>query len=119
MQQTSLDDQLLHGRPQEVFSYLRAWDGDEKSRLPSPASPAHFPPSLRGRNLPAEEEGSNQPLRCTLGKSKDAFLCVGQFPCVHGNKMIQMGRGGQGELEHCWRGRLQLRDVFARCRHVS
>jgi len=48
MQQTSLDDQLLHGRPQEVFSYSRAWDGDEKPRLPSPASPAHFPPGLKG-----------------------------------------------------------------------
>lgn len=119
MLQTSLDDQLLQGRTQEVFSYSRAWDGVEKSRLPPPATPAHFPPGLRGRTRPAEEEGSNQPLRCPLGRSKDAFLCVGQFPHAHGYKMIQTGTGGQEELEGGWRGRLQLRDVFARCRHVS
>lgn len=33
--------------------------------------------------------------------------------------MIRMHWEGQERLECCWRGRLQLRDVFARCKHVG
>lgn len=91
-----------------LLSHLQPW-----------ASPAHLPPGSRGRNPSSWGRRTCRPLQCALSRCKDSSPWTGQFPCACGTKMIETGWGGPEKLERCRRRYLQLRDVFARCKHVS